>query len=171
MKHGCKCPKRAFCDWKGSLFHSTVVSLEAAETAAKGSSTEETTDYSQIKLNLRHSLVPFSYPSCPFKKKKLSVFWRHIMQRQLAWHYLLLVTDRPAFVPATVQRALTLNSLAGPVSASSGNTRTLCSHEGNLESTADGKPRNGHAILHLTSALSLTALMEGMKLNNTGVLT
>lgn len=93
--------------------------------------------YSQIKLSLLHFRVPFSNPSCPLR------FYQYSGDR--ASHYAapttlalsLLVTDRPAIVPATVQCALTLNSLAGrlPVSASSRNTRRLGSHEGNLEST------------------------------------
>lgn len=92
---------------------------------------------SQIKLSLLHFLVPFSNPSCPLR------FYQYSGDR--ASHYAapttlalsLLVTDRPAIVPATVRCALTLNSLAGrlPVSASSRNTRRLGSHEGNLEST------------------------------------
>lgn len=92
---------------------------------------------SQIKLSLLHSLVPFSNPSCPLR------FYQHSGDR--ASHYAapttlalsLLVTDRPAIVAATVQCALTLNSLAGrlPVYASSRSTRRLGSHEGNLENT------------------------------------
>lgn len=52
----------------------------------------------------------------------------------------LLVTDRPAIVPATEQRALTLSSLAGrlPVSASSRNTRRL----GSTESTCRRRRRS-----------------------------
>lgn len=94
------------------------------------------TSYSVIRLNLQ-GCVPFSNPSCPLR------FYQYSGDR--ASHYAapttlalsLLVTDRPAIVPATVQCALTLNSLAGrlPASASSGNTRRLSSHEGNLEST------------------------------------
>lgn len=89
---------------------------------------------SEIKPSL---LFPFSTASCPLR------FYQYSGDR--ASHYAapttlalsLLVTDRPAIVPATVQRALTLNSLAGrlPVPASSRNTRRLGSHEGDLEST------------------------------------
>lgn len=93
--------------------------------------------YSHIRLNLLRFLVPFSNPSCPLR------FYQYSGDR--ASHYAapttlalsLLVTDRPAIVPATVQCALTLNSLAGrlPVPASSRNTRRLGSHEGSPEST------------------------------------
>lgn len=92
---------------------------------------------SHIKLNPLRFLVPLSNPSCPLR------FYQYSGDR--ASHYAapttlalsLLVTDRPAIVPATVQCALTLNSLAGrlPVSVSSRNTRRLGSHEGSTEST------------------------------------
>lgn len=126
-----------------SLFHNTFsgrVTFEhpGFEMTAQRSLTDETANfYSQIKLSRLHFLVPFSNPSCPLR------FYQYSGDR--ASHYAapttlalsLLVTDRPAIVPATVQCALTLNSLAGrlPVSASSRNTRRLGSHEGNLEST------------------------------------
>lgn len=90
-----------------------------------------------IKLNLLCFLGQFSNPSCPLR------FYQYSGDR--ASHYAapttlalsLLVTDRPAIVPATVQCALTLNSLAGrlPVSASSRNTRRLGRHEDSTEST------------------------------------
>lgn len=95
----------------------------------------------QWKCSLCIHLVPFSNASCPLR------FYQYSGDR--ASHYAApttlalspLLTDRPAIVPATVQCALTLNSLAGclPVSASSRNTRRLSSHEGNLVSTCHGQ--------------------------------
>ena len=126
-----------------SLFQNTSVSLEAGlhlyfkDNSSMQSHWRHWIVYSHIKLSILHFLVLFSNPSCPLR------FYQYSGDK--ASHYAapttlalsLLVTDRPAIVPATLQCALTLNSLAGrlPVSASSRNTRRLGSHEGNLEST------------------------------------
>lgn len=77
------------------------------------------------------------HPRCPLRFYQYSGDGASHYAAQTTLALSLLVTDRPAIVPAIVQCALTLNSLAGclPVSASSRNTRRLCSHKGILENT------------------------------------